>query len=245
MIPKPSQGFKEKALSTGLKRLDQIIANCGYASRSEAKALIREGRVTVDGNAVADTGLRVNAASVRIDGEPLDHPDGLFFALNKPAGYACSRNPSESPLVFELLPERWNLRNPEISTIGRLDRDTSGLILLTDIPGLVHALASPKKGTEKVYEAVLDRPAKEEWIALFASGKFRLPDEEKPCLPARLEITGDRTARLTLTEGRFHQVRRMFETAGATVLELKRTRFGEWTLDGLEEGELRILPVPY
>lgn len=244
MIPRESRQFKERPLARALRRLDQLIANCGIASRSGAKALVREGRVMIAGTIASDPGQRVDAGEVLVDGEPLDHPDGLFFMLNKPTGYTCSRNPSESPLVFDLLPELWNLRNPEISSIGRLDRDTSGLLLLTDIPGLVHTLSSPKKGTEKVYEAVLDRPAKEDWIGLFASGKFRLPDEEKPCLPARLEITGERTARLTLTEGRFHQVRRMFETAGATVLGLKRTRFGQWTLDGLEEGGILILPLP-
>jgi 16S rRNA pseudouridine516 synthase len=222
-----------------LKRLDQVLANYGYSSRSEAKAFIREGVVSVDGAVVRDPARRVDPRSVLIDGEPVDHPDGVFVLLNKPAGYACSHADGESPLAYSLLPERWLRRNPAVNTVGRLDRDTSGLIIVTDHTDLVHRLSSPKSGIEKVYEVTVDRPLDADLAEVFASGTLTLEGETSPCLPAKFEMTGETTCRLILKEGRNRQVRRMFESRGWTVVALKRTRFGPWELGDLPEGEWR------
>src|SRR5580698_3565929 len=119
-----------------MRRLDQLLANLGYGSRREVRDWIEAGRVTVRGCAVSDPGTRVEAADVRIDGEPPDHPGELLIMLNKPAGRVCSHDSSEGPSVYGLLPERWQCRNPPMTSVGRLDKDTTGLLLLTDISAL-------------------------------------------------------------------------------------------------------------
>ena len=164
--------------------------------------------------------------------------------LHKPTGCVCSHDPAEGPRVYDLLPPRWLHRNPPLTSVGRLDKDTSGLLLLTDLGEWVHRWTSPRHHVEKCYEATLDRPAAPEWIPLFASGGLLLAGDKDPCLPATLEILDGCHARLTLTEGRFHQVRRMFEAVGAMVTQLHRSRFGNYTLGDLAPGEHRLLPVP-
>lgn len=225
-----------------MRRLDQLLANLGYCSRSEARDWVRAGRVTVDGEPARDASRKVAAAGVRIDGEPPDHPDGLLVLLNKPVGLVCSHDPREGPAVYSLLPERWLRRNPAVTTVGRLDKETSGALLITDLPDVVHRLTSPRHKVPKVYRATLDRDLPPGLAALFTSGTLRLEGEEKPCAPAELEIIGAREARLTLTEGRYHQVRRMFAAAGATVLTLHRESFGLLDLSGLAPGTWRELP---
>ena len=160
--------------------------------------------------------------------------------LNKPAGFTCSRA-DQGRLVYELLPPRFLQRSPPLSTVGRLDADTTGLLLFTDDGKLLHRLISPKSSTEKTYEATLARPLEGHETELFASGDLMLRGEEKPLLPARLEVTGERSARLTITEGRYHQVRRMFAATGNHVEALHRARFGALELGGLPEGEWRVL----
>ena len=231
-------------------RLDRLLANLGYATRAAARALLEEGRVYING-APEKNGARTIPAqdfdTIRVDGEALDHPDGIFVLLHKPAGYACSHNPKEAPLVYDLLPARWMRRNPQPESIGRLDRDTTGLLLITDRLDLVHRLASPKHALEKVYLAEVEKTGPEldaSLTALFAGGSIRLDGEDKPCLPARLVITGKRQARLTLHEGRFHQVKRMFAACGYKVCALHRESFGPYTLEGLEEGQYKTQTPP-
>jgi 16S rRNA pseudouridine516 synthase len=219
-------------------RVDRLLANLGYGSRTEVQALIRSGRVTRDGSVVRDPAASVLAAGVLIDGEPLDHPDGLLVLLHKPAGYVCSHNSSEGPTVFELLPRQWLLRNPRVEAVGRLDKDTTGLLVLTDDHDLLHRLTSPKHHVEKVYEVTVDADLRPSLVEVFASGSLMLRGEDKPCLPAALKLTGSRTAAVTITEGRYHQVKRMFAAAGAGhVVALHRTKFGDWSLGELTEGE--------
>ncbi|MFN7054276.1 16S rRNA pseudouridine(516) synthase [Hyphomonas sp.] len=177
---------------------------------------------------------------IRFDGEPLDPPPGMVILMHKPAGFTCSHS-DQGRLVYDLLPPRFLKRDPKLSSIGRLDADTTGALLFTDDGALLHRLISPKSSAEKVYEATLARPLEGHEAALFASGELVLRGEDKPCLPARLEVTGARSARLTLTEGRYHQVRRMFAAAGNHVETLHRARFGPVTLDGLAEGQWRLL----
>ncbi len=228
-----------KPLRKETRRLDQWLANLGYVSRRESGLVCRSGRVTVKGTIEKDAGRKVTADLVRLDGEPLDHPDGLTLLLHKPAGLTCSHEEREGPLVYDLLPPRWRLRNPPVSSAGRLDKETRGLILLSDNGDLIHRLTSPKHHVDKIYEARVDRELDPKLIGIFAAGDLILDGENKPCLPARLEIVEPTLARVTLSEGRYHQVRRMFAASGWTVTDLLRTHFGPWDLGSLKEGEWR------
>lgn len=226
-----------------MRRLDQLLANLGYCSRSEARDWVRAGRVTVAGKAVKDFGHKAVPAAVRIDGEPLDHPDGLLLLVHKPVGLVCSHDEREGPNVYSLLPPRWRERNPLITSIGRLDKDTSGLILLTDQSELVHQLTSPKHKVPKVYRAALATDLPPGIGDLFAAGTLVLTGEKDACAPATLRVLGPREAELTLTEGKYHQVRRMFSSQGCEVLTLHRTQFGHLDLGELPAGKWRELPL--
>lgn len=229
-----------------MNRLDQLLASLGYCSRREAKTYVRQHDITLaDGSPLRDSSKKVIPTDVRINGEPLDHPYGLLLLLNKPLGLTCSHDPREAPLIYELLPERWRARNPVVTTIGRLDKETSGLILLTDQTALVHRLTSPKHKIPKIYRATLARDLAPELIPLFAAGTLQLDGEKAPCAPAELRIIESRLAELTLIEGKYHQVRRMFAATGNTVLSLHRTTFGEHTLADLPPGHWRELPLPH
>ncbi|MBL9214708.1 MAG: rRNA pseudouridine synthase [Opitutaceae bacterium] len=226
-----------------MRRLDQLLANLGYCSRREARAWIAAGRVTVRGEAADDFGLKADPADVRIDGQPPDHPDGLLLLLHKPVGLVCSHDRREGPNVYGLLPPRWLQRNPQVTSVGRLDKDTSGLLLLTDQSELVHRLTAPKHKVPKTYRATVHADLPPGLAAVFASGTLRLPDESAPCAPAELSVLGPREAELTLTEGRYHQVRRMFASQGCEVLTLHRVRFGRLTIADLPPGQWRELPL--
>ena len=138
-------------------RLDQLLASLGYGSRREVREWIEAGRVSVRGAPAGDPGCRVEPEEVRIDGEALDHPGELLILLNKPEGLVCSHDAAEGPSIYGLLPERWRRRNPPVTSVGRLDKDTTGLLLLTDVGGAVHRFTSPKHKVPKVYRAQLDR----------------------------------------------------------------------------------------
>ncbi|MEO6995098.1 MAG: pseudouridine synthase [Lacunisphaera sp.] len=230
-------------LTVWMRRLDQLLANLGYCSRREARGWIQHGRVSVRGTMVDDFGAKAADADVRVDGAPLDHPDGLLLVLNKPIGLVCSHEEREGPSVYGLLPDRWRQRNPQVTSIGRLDKDTSGLLLLTDQTELVHRLTSPKHKVPKIYRATLSRDLSPDLVQVFASGTLLLKDEKTPCAPAELRIIGPREAEVTLTEGRYHQVRRMFASQGNEVLTLDRTTFGHLQLDALPAGQWRELPL--
>ncbi len=227
-----------------LRRLDQILASLGYGSRREVRDLIAAGRVTVAGAVADDPGEKAAAAAVRLDGQPIDFPAGVFVLFHKPAGCVCSHDTREGRRIYDLLPPRWLARNPAVTSVGRLDRDTTGLLLLTDDTALVHRLTSPRHHVEKVYEATLDRAPDPALVDAFASGTLLLADEEKPCAPARLVLREAAEIELTLTEGRFHQVKRMFAHFGYEVRRLHRSRFGEFTLGDLAPGGWRAVPAP-
>jgi 16S rRNA pseudouridine516 synthase len=199
--------------------------------------------VTIRGEPAADFGAKADPAEVQVDGEPLDHPDGLLLLLHKPLGLVCSHDGREGPSVYSLLPPRWQRRNPVVTSIGRLDKDTSGLLLLTDQSELVHRLTSPRHKVPKVYRATLERDLDPALVTLFAAGTLQLEGEKQPCAPAELRIVAPREAELTLTEGKYHQVRRMFAAAGNTVLTLHRARFGSLDLGDLPPGQWRELPL--
>ncbi|MEO5960082.1 MAG: pseudouridine synthase [Opitutaceae bacterium] len=228
-----------------MRRLDQLLANLGYCSRREARDWISDGRVVVRGEPAEDAAQKVSPADVRIDGEPPDHPDGLLLLLHKPLGLVCSHDEREGPNVYSLLPARWRRRNPSVTSVGRLDKDTSGLLLLTDQSALVHRLTSPKRKVPKLYRTTLDRDASPEWVPLFASGTLQLAGDDNPCAPATLQFVSPREVEVTLTEGRYHQVRRMFAACGATVQTLHRTKFGDLDLGALAPGTWRELPLDF
>ncbi|HEY2573049.1 MAG TPA: pseudouridine synthase [Verrucomicrobiaceae bacterium] len=224
-----------------MRRLDQILSSLGLGSRREVRAIIEGGRVTVHGEIVRQFDRKVEAVSVLVDGHPLEAPDGLLAMLHKPVGYVCTHAEGEGPTIYELLPGRWLRRNPPATSVGRLDKDTSGLILITDRGDFVQKWTSPRATIEKVYEVEVDKPLSSGLIGLFAEGSIVLRGEEKPCLPAQLEILDDHHARLTIAEGRYHQVRRMFASQGSHVAKLHRSRFGEFELGDLKPGEWRML----
>jgi 16S rRNA pseudouridine516 synthase len=221
-------------------KLVKRLANLGYGSRKEVAWMFREGRVTDAQGEVLYADDVVAHENIRVDGEPLDPPQGLLLMLHKPPGVTCStRDPGR--VVYDLLPPRFRLRNPALSTVGRLDRDTSGLLLLTDDGQLLHRIIAPKSKLPKVYRAMLAEELRGDEAALFASGTLLLENEKTPLLPAELETIDARNARLTLHEGRYHQARRMFAAIGNHVAALHRERNGGLALDGLPEGEWRIL----
>ncbi len=227
-------------------RLDRLLANMGYGSRKEMQALARHGHVLIDGQHFRDAEQRVALTPdlqqrLTVSQKPVDPLPGFALMLHKPLGVTCSHK-EHGPLVYDLLPSRWRARDPAISTIGRLDKDTSGLLLMTDDGGLLHRVISPKNHVSKRYRVTLDRPLRGDEAATFEAGGLMLDGETKPLLPATMETLSPTEALLTLTEGRYHQVRRMFAAMGNHVTALHRDRMGGLALpDDLPPGELRIL----
>lgn len=229
----------------GALKLAKYIANLGYGSRREVERMIAEDRVLRRDGSPLREGDAFTHDDVLVDGVPLDPPPGSLILLHKPVGYVCSSSASETnPLVYDLLPRRFLHRSPVIAPIGRLDRDTSGLLLLTDDGQLNHRLTSPRRHVAKTYLAELASDLRGDEVEIFASGSLLLAGEERPLLPAVLEVVAPRTAKVTITEGRYHQVRRMFAAVGNHVTALHRIAVGQWRLDGLEEGEWTLTDHP-
>lgn len=227
-------------------RLDKLLANLGYGSRREIQGLARAGAVLLDGVPVRDAAGRIAldpdlSARMTIDDEPLDPLPGVALLLHKPLGVTCSHKET-GPLVYGLLPERWRHRDPALSTVGRLDKETSGLLLLTDDGALLHRIISPKAHVAKRYQVTLERPLTGDEERVFASGTLMLEGDEKPLLPAVLQVHDATHAALTLSEGRYHQVRRMFAAIGNHVAALHRDKIGGLELpQDLEAGRYRIM----
>lgn len=229
-----------------MRRVDQLLSSLGYGTRKEAHHFCRAGRVRLDDEVLDDASRRVDPARVTFDGEPLDHPDGLFVVMHKPVGLVCSHDPGEGPRVYDLLPPRWLLRDPQLTTVGRLDKDTGGLLLFTDQGPLVQRLTSPRHHVEKTYVATLDRAPAPSIVEAFATG-VELKEKDgalERTLPATARFLEDQRVEVTLQEGRYHQVRRMFAAVGFQVTALERTRFGPWALGSLAPGEYRLEPLP-
>jgi 16S rRNA pseudouridine516 synthase len=211
-------------------RIDRLLGNLGYGSRRDIMGLCRSGRVLLDGARVPSADLKVPlepdlASRLTVDGDALDPLPGLVVAMNKPLGTTCSHDEA-GPLVYDLLPERWRHRDPPLSSAGRLDKDTSGLLLLTDDGALLHRIISPRSDATKRYRATLAEPLRADAGAVLASGTLVLRGEDRPLLPAQLVLETPTLAIVTLVEGRYHQVRRMFAALGNRVLALHRDRIG-------------------
>lgn len=221
-------------------KLVKLIANLGYGSRKDVALMFREGRITDADGEVLYADDKVAHEVIRVDDEPLDPPPGLVLMLNKPLGTTCSTK-DQGRVVYDLLPPRYRMRNPALSTVGRLDRDTSGLLLFTDDGALLHRIISPKAQVTKVYRATLAQDLHGGEADLFASGELMLESETTPLAPARLTVLSPREALLAVTEGRYHQVRRMFAATGNRVETLQRVSVGGLTLGALEPGQWRPL----
>lgn len=231
---------------TPTSRVDRLLGSMGYGSRAEMARMAKAGGIVLDGVDLTDVSRRIPVtpdlpSRMEIDGQPLDPVQGLVLMLNKPLGMTCSHK-EEGALVYDILPGRWRERDPAISTIGRLDKQTTGLLLLTDDGDLLHRVISPKRHVTKVYRATLARPLVGTEGDLFASGELVLEGEDKPLSPAVLEVVSPTEALLTVTEGRYHQVRRMFAAVGNHVEALHRERMGGLVLpDDLAPGQWRLL----
>lgn len=227
-------------------RVDRLLSSMGYGSRTQMAQLAKAGGITLDGAAVPDVSRRIPVTPdlptrMTIDGEALDPVAGMVILLNKPLGMTCSHK-EDGALVYDILPERWKRRDPAISTIGRLDKQTSGLLLLTDDGNLLHRVISPKRHVKKTYRAKLARPLDGTEGALFASGRLMLEGEDKPLAPAELDVVSETEALIAVTEGRYHQLRRMFAATGNHVEDLHRERLGGLSLpDGMAPGQWRLL----
>jgi len=220
-------------------RLDKALSLAGY-TRSEAKALIAKGRVQAGGTVVRNAGLNVEPSDVLLDGQRIDAQTEIYLMIHKPAGVITATEDKKLPTVVSLLPEQYQRR--KIGPVGRLDRDVTGLVLLTTDGQLAHRLISPKWKAEKVYRAECEGPLDESHVQAFRAG-VELSDFTAQ--PAGMEILSSGTASVadvTLTEGKFHQVKRMFIAIGHPLLSLKRLRIGCVTLDeNLAPGEFRRL----
>lgn len=223
-----------------MERLDKLLAATGRWSRREVKDLVRQGRVELDGQpaAAADVKIDPAAADIRVDGEALSYSRFTYLMLHKPAGVLSAARDSRQKTVLDLLPPE--LRRRGLSPVGRLDKDTEGLLLLTNDGALAHRLLSPKSHVDKVYYARTRGTPTAADAARLAAG-LTLPDG-LACLPAHLRVTGDGEVLLTLQEGKFHQAKRMLAACGTPVTYLKRLSMGPLSLDEtLRPGEFRHL----
>jgi 16S rRNA pseudouridine516 synthase len=227
-------------------RVDRLLGSLGYGSRTEMARMGKAGGIVLDGVDVTDVSRRIPVtpdlpSRMEIDGEPVDPPQGIVILLHKPLGMTCSHK-EDGALVYDVLPDRWRRRDPAISTIGRLDKETSGLLLMTDDGDLLHRVISPKKNVAKVYRARLARPLDGSEGERFASGALLLENDDRPLKPAILEVLSPTEARVSVFEGRYHMVRRMFAAVGNHVEALHRERLGGLALpDDLAPGEWRLL----
>ncbi len=215
-------------------RADKILANSGYGTRSEVKELFRKGRVALHGEVIRDPGTSISDAEIHelcLDGQPVMACENLYFLLNKPDGYLTAMTDDRLPCVGDLLPPQW--KNKKISPVGRLDFHTTGALLLTNDGELSHRLTSPKWHQEKVYLVTYSGEAlTEKEVSLFASGMTlrEAGHEPEKLKPATLSLLPNHQCRLTLTEGKTHQVKRMIAATGRSVELLHRERIGTLTL---------------
>lgn len=227
-------------------RVDKLLSSMGYGTRKQIVQLARSGRIIFDQGEILDATVRIPLSAdlprrLMVEGRPLDPLSGMVIMMNKPVGMTCSHKEAGA-LIYDILPTRWRRRTPAISTIGRLDKQTSGLLLLTDDGNLLHRISSPRSQVRKIYRARLARPLSGTEIALFASGTLTLKGEDTPLAPAVLEEISETEALITVTEGRYHQVRRMFAAAGNFVEELQRERLGDLCLpDDFAPGQWKLL----
>lgn len=221
-------------------KLVKHISNLGYGSRKEVTQMFREGRISDAAGEVLYADDITTHDNIRVDEEELDPPPGMLLMLHKPAGYTCSVK-DKGRLVYDLLPDRFRIRKPVLAPIGRLDKETTGLLLMTDDGDLLHRIISPKNKLPKVYEATLASPLRGDEIELFASGEMMLESDNSPLAPAVLQPVTELLVRLTIIEGRYHQIRRMFAAVGNHVVHLHRSEIGTLALGSVKAGNYVLL----
>lgn len=222
-----------------MERIDKIIASQGKYSRSEVKALISKKRVSINGEIIKSSSTKADPASdcIVVNGEELIFKRFVYLMLNKPKGYVSATKDRDHRTVLELVPMEYEGR--DLFPAGRLDRDTTGLMIITDDGQMAHNILSPKKHVQKIYHVELDIPVTEEMARGFKEG---VELNDGICKEAALDITGEKTCFVTLKEGRYHQIKRMFGCFGAKVVELHRVAMGNLSLpDDLAEGRCREL----
>ena len=221
------------------ERIDKIIASTGKLSRNEAKKAAKMGKICVNGKIIKDCSIKITEADTLVlDSEQITYNKYIYVMLNKPKGYVCSTDDPSSPIVNLLLNEE--LKKLNLFSIGRLDKNTTGLVILTNDGETAHKLISPSKHVNKVYIAETAEKIFPEAVSLFKEG-LTLKDGYK-CMPAFLELISPTCCRITLREGKYHQIKRMFEALDNKVVELTRISIGEILLDnGLKQGEYRFL----
>lgn len=222
-----------------MDRLDKFLCDSGAGTRSQVKALLKTGRVSVDGKPEKDGSRKVDPGTqtVALDGEALSGKRIAVGMLNKPAGYITATEDEEAPTVMELLPE--SVKHLDLKPVGRLDKATEGLLLFTNDGGLLHRLISPKKEVPKVYYARHEGKASGEDVEACAAGL--LLRDGTLCRPAVLEPLGEGESLITVCEGKYHQVRRMMASRGMTVTYLERRQEGPLCLGELPKGAFREL----
>ncbi len=222
-----------------MERIDKVISSQSNFSRKEVRKMILKKRVTVDGEIVDkyDTKIDQSRVVIAIDGKDIDLKKNIYLILNKPKGYISATQDKSQRTVLELVPEEFKER--ELFPAGRLDKDTTGLMLITNDGVMAHNILSPRKHIKKIYEVTIDVDMTEEMVKGFKSG-IKLSDAE--CKSAELNITGKSLGIVTIREGRYHQIKRMFGCYGAKVLELNRIGMGNLNLPKeLKLGECREL----
>lgn len=227
-----------------MERLDKVLSNLGYGTRKEVKALVKKGLIQVDDVVVKDSAIKVNTddSEIKISGEILNYREYIYLIMNKPSGVVSATSDNYDETVIDLLEPEHQAFKP--FPVGRLDKDTVGLLLLTNDGELNHRLISPKWHVDKVYYAEIDKMVEEKDVESFKLG-VTLDDEYK-CLPAGLQIIesdeNGAKVQVTIHEGKFHQVKKMFNSLGKNVVYLRRIKFGPIDLDlNLKEGEYREL----
>ena len=220
--------------------LAQLLFSQGFGTRRECTALLAAGRVQIEGEAVTDGALDVEPEGLRlvVQGQAWTCRTRAVIVMNKPAGYECSQKPKHHASVYSLLPAP--LRRRGVQAVGRLDADTTGVLLFTDDGGLIHRLTSPKHRVSKVYEVACKHAVDAAQIELLREGVL-LHDEDALVRARGCAATGPRTLRVVLTEGRYHQVKRMIAAAGNRVESLRRVAFGAVSAEGLAAGDWRWL----
>ena len=222
-----------------MERLDKFLCDSGAGTRSQVKALVKAGRIQVDGASERDPGRKIDPLTqcVTLDGQRLGGWRRVVLLLNKPAGFVTATEDAAQKTVMELLPPAY--RGLDVKPVGRLDKETEGLLLFTNDGELLHRLISPKKQVPKVYYARHEGQAGPADVAAFAEG-LTLRDGTK-CLPAKLEPLGPGESLITVCEGKYHQVRRMMASRDMTVVYLERRQEGGLSLGNLPRGQTREL----